>query len=316
MYYIYEWFVVDTGEIFYVGKGTRERYKCRKRNKLFNEYIQCHECDSRIIKYFESENEAFEYEYNRIKELKEMGQCQCNVMNGGRGGTTEWWTEEARKYYSENNIMKSEEQRERMSRNNPMKNKEVAMKVNSQKRKAVIIDDKEFVSVKEAVAAYNICPEVLATWCKKGINPYGEKCRYKGMPQAEYSAKRYNPGGSRPVIYQGVRYECALDFANAIGISQHAATQWLKRGFNSDGVPCRYEDDTRELTFVNRYTVRNQNRAKPVIVNGIEYKSCTHASEALGIPRSTLYSYLNRSKHNEKYICEYGNQQPSQGNVN
>ena len=56
MFYVYEWFVLSTGEIFYVGKGCRGRYKSkRNRNRLFNFYIDKFECGSRIIKRFESE---------------------------------------------------------------------------------------------------------------------------------------------------------------------------------------------------------------------------------------------------------------------
>lgn len=34
MYYVYEWFVIETDEIFYVGKGTGRRFKVRKHNKF------------------------------------------------------------------------------------------------------------------------------------------------------------------------------------------------------------------------------------------------------------------------------------------
>lgn len=30
MFYVYEWYIVDTGEIIYVGKGKGNRYKVRK----------------------------------------------------------------------------------------------------------------------------------------------------------------------------------------------------------------------------------------------------------------------------------------------
>ena len=62
MFYVYEWYVVESGEIFYVGKGTRNRYKVRKHNKFFNDFITRYNCDSRIIKEFKTEKEAFEYE--------------------------------------------------------------------------------------------------------------------------------------------------------------------------------------------------------------------------------------------------------------
>ena len=128
MYYVYEWFIVETGEVIYVGKGTGRRYKVRKHNRLFNEMIRRFECDSRIVKEFGTEREAFEFEFVRINEMHERGQCVCNIHNGGYGGTVEWWTDELRAHYSEINVMKSEEQRKRMSENNPMKDKKIAEK--------------------------------------------------------------------------------------------------------------------------------------------------------------------------------------------
>ena len=315
MYYVYEWFVVETGEVIYVGKGTGRRYKVRKHNRLFNEMIRRFDCDSRIVKEFETEREAFDFEFVRINEMRQRGQCVCNINNGGYGGSVDWWTDELRKRYSEMNVMKSEAQRKRMSENNPMKDRRIAEKTNSLKRKAVIVGEREYPSVKAACDALNVCSGVIATWCKKGINQSGEQCRYKDMPQAEFKDKRYNKGGSRAVVFMGIRYECIKDFAAEIGIGESTASEWLRRGFNPDGIPCRYENDTRELVFVDRYVARNKAKSKPVIVNGIKYISCEAASIALEIPKSTLYSYLQGVKHNPKYICKYGNQQPSRGNT-
>ena len=35
MFYVYEWFIKETDEIIYVGKGCRNRYKVRKHNRFF-----------------------------------------------------------------------------------------------------------------------------------------------------------------------------------------------------------------------------------------------------------------------------------------
>ena len=40
MFYVYEWYIVETGEIFYVGKGCKNRYKSTcHRNRLFDEFM-------------------------------------------------------------------------------------------------------------------------------------------------------------------------------------------------------------------------------------------------------------------------------------
>jgi hypothetical protein len=48
-YYVYEWFIVDTNEVFYVGKGKNKRYKQLKKNKYFMDMYNTHKCDVRIV---------------------------------------------------------------------------------------------------------------------------------------------------------------------------------------------------------------------------------------------------------------------------
>ena len=52
MFYVYEWFIKETNEVIYVGKGCGRRYKVTKHNKFFNDMIKRFDCDSRIIKEF------------------------------------------------------------------------------------------------------------------------------------------------------------------------------------------------------------------------------------------------------------------------
>lgn len=179
MFYVYEWFIKDTGEIIYVGKGSRNRYKVRKHNYMFNEFLKRFNCESRIVKYYEKEQDSFQGESDRIAELKAKGLCVCNINTGGKGGLSEHWTPEKRKKYSENNVMKSQEQRSRMSRNNPMKNPKTAMLVGKKHRKAVIVDGKMFDSV--ALAAQYIGTwDIYLTKCIKSKDGLckGHICKY------------------------------------------------------------------------------------------------------------------------------------------
>ena len=71
MFYVYEWYNVNTEEIFYVGKGCGNRYKqVSKRNQLFKTYYENNECAVRIIQYFDLEQDAFDYEKKRIGKCK------------------------------------------------------------------------------------------------------------------------------------------------------------------------------------------------------------------------------------------------------
>lgn len=51
MFYVYAWYIEETKEIIYIGKGTKHRYKCQKRNKIFNEMIKRFKCEPKIIKF-------------------------------------------------------------------------------------------------------------------------------------------------------------------------------------------------------------------------------------------------------------------------
>ena len=57
-----------------------------------------------------------------VNELREKGQCICNIYDGGFGGTSDDWSDKKRELYSKKNVMKRPEQRNRMKCANPMSN--------------------------------------------------------------------------------------------------------------------------------------------------------------------------------------------------
>lgn len=299
MFYVYEWYIIDTNEVIYVGKGVRNRYKVRKHNKMFNEMIKRFDCDSRIVKEFESEKDAFAYEHERVNELREMGQCVCNIYDGGRGGTTEWWTNELKDKYSEKNVMKSKEQRERMSKNNPMKNPSIAEKTNAKKRIAIIIGGVEYPSIADASKAFNVSSSTINAWCMKGETSLGLPCRYKDADKKS-AYKHKNDGQKRKVIYKGVHYDSSTELGIAIGVNQATASRWCRKGRDPYGNPCRYVDDTRTDDEIP-ITQKNI----PVIVNGIWYPSKGAACKACGITLYVLGKYLNGEKNDGKFVCDY-----------
>lgn len=197
MFYVYEWYVVETGEVIYVGKGTRNRYRVRKHNRFFNDFIRRVRCESRIVQTYETEKEAFEGEHKRICELKAMGQCVCNIRDGGCGGTTSWWTGDRRKEYSERNVMKSKAQRERMSKQNPMKDKEVAKRVGLKHGKPVLVDGKMFDTVRKA-AEYIGTSDIYLTSClrHRGGVCKGHTCEYGNQQPSRGKADNSTSDGS------------------------------------------------------------------------------------------------------------------------
>lgn len=83
-YYVYVWFYKDSGKVFYVGKGTKYRYRSKKRdNTKLVEIINSYDCDSKIIKNNLDEEEAFEFEKEAIKFYRKNNHPLINIQDGG-----------------------------------------------------------------------------------------------------------------------------------------------------------------------------------------------------------------------------------------
>lgn len=309
MFYIYEWYDKDTGYIFYVGKGCKKRRKSMtSRNELFKEYFSSHNCESRIVESFESETDALEAERKRILDLKKIGQCSCNLDNGGTGGVNFIWTEEMRQYKSEHNPMKNDEQKKRMSDQNPMKDEEIAKVVGVKHRKPVVINGVKYSGVLVASKEIGVCPATLKKWCTQGYDYNGNPCRYESELQTDYVFEQYNLGTSRRIVYKGKEYPSAVWIAKEIGCHYSTIHKWAKKGFDPQGNPCTYCDDHTEHVFI---PPNKTPTAKPIEVNGVIYPSAREAERRIGLYPGTLHFYLAGQRKNNKYVCRYVNQQPS-----
>ena len=84
-YYVYEWFIKSTGEVFYVGKGTGNRVSSNKdRNKHFLAIKKKYDCDYRIVKKFVNEQDALDFEKEYGQELKKQGFAKASYVLGGK----------------------------------------------------------------------------------------------------------------------------------------------------------------------------------------------------------------------------------------
>lgn len=247
MFYVYEWFNVDTGKVFYVGKGCGKRYKVRKHNDHFDDYIAKNRCDSRIVREFESEDDAFEYELRHTTQLIMSGQCSCNIYPGGAGGTRSSWTDESRKKSSENNVMKRPEQRERMHLSNPMHNRDVAEKVARLNGRRVFVGTDEYESVKRAAETIGIAEPTLRSWIRSGKTSSGVACGYvdgegvRSVKRKPY--KRKLSSMARKVIVDGEVFESTAAAARHLGMSMQNLKFVLKRDGRYKGHVCAYADD-------------------------------------------------------------------------
>ena len=147
-YYVYIWFIKDTNEVFYVGKGKGRRYKqTSSRNKFFTDMYNTHDCGVKKIYENLTESEAFQKERETVKWYRENTNFRLtNQTDGGEGSSgwvppeefkrkqsqihkTQWQDEEFRDKMieirtNENGPYKSQEFREKISQlvqgeNNP-----------------------------------------------------------------------------------------------------------------------------------------------------------------------------------------------------
>lgn len=236
MYYIYEWYDEKTNEIIYVGKGSKKRFLCKKHNSLFNEYIKSNKCNSRIIEYYDNEQDAFKREFERINELKEINQCKFNLVKGGNGGGSSIktkmnrWSYEERKKYSENNVMKRENQRKRMSEFNPMKNKDIALIVGKKLSKPFYIGDCKYNNLYEASVKYKTSISTISYWIKVGHNK-NELCYYENEKPKDYDFSK-NPHCTRniKIKYNNVIYNSIKELAKSLNVSYTSFDKKIKNG--------------------------------------------------------------------------------------
>jgi hypothetical protein len=99
-YYIYHHISEKTGEIFYIGKGCKNRaYAFKRRGRLWESFYKKHGCIVVIHIQNLTEKESYNLEKLEIKRLKKINQCRANISLGGYGVTVKnrWWGKEISK---------------------------------------------------------------------------------------------------------------------------------------------------------------------------------------------------------------------------
>jgi predicted GIY-YIG superfamily endonuclease len=95
MFYVYQHLRLDNNKPFYIGKGCKDRAWRKKRNNIgWNNIANKVGFKVEILKYFDDENQAIEYEHQLINIYREQKLELINQTKYSSGGTKWSYTDE------------------------------------------------------------------------------------------------------------------------------------------------------------------------------------------------------------------------------
>ena len=95
MFYVYQHLRLDNNKPFYIGKGCKDRAWRKKRNNIgWNNIANKIGFKVEILKYFDDENQAIEYEHQLINTYREQKIELVNQTKHSSGGTKWSYTDE------------------------------------------------------------------------------------------------------------------------------------------------------------------------------------------------------------------------------
>lgn len=330
-YYVYAWFYKETGKLFYIGKGTKYRYRSRKRdNPKLVEIINSCDCDSKILKGNLDEKEAFECEEKMIKKYRSLGHPLINIQDGGYkppDHTGKTRTDEVKekiristKEYFKNHPEESVKRSERMkSFLKTEKGKEF-------QRRSIEARDNEEYRKNQSIK------------CRKANNTEEYKKRQSHIAKETWKSQDYieSHSGANNCRSQAVRqydlngkfiaeYPTMTEADKVTGVS-FKKISLVAKGIRktAGGYIWEYVNEkkfeTRKSNFV--YDVKKDKSAVPILqydMNGnlvSEYNSIAEATKINNFPhRTNISANLNgRTKHAYGYVWKYkqDNTVPSQ----
>lgn len=136
-FYTYEYYVEDTDEVFYIGKGKGDRAFSGRRNKFCEDMKSTHNWKVRIIKDNLTEEEAFAEEIRLIKHYRENTDYRItNRTDGGDGASGLIVSEEVKRKISESSKLKWQDEEFKKNQmyhrqHGVYKSKEFSMKISA-----------------------------------------------------------------------------------------------------------------------------------------------------------------------------------------
>ena len=94
MYYTYGHYKADSKELFYIGKGSKDRaYERDSRSDYWRNIVAKHDYTVEVLAHWPTEEEAFQHEKFLIECFRDLT-VLCNLTDGGEGCSGYVWTDE------------------------------------------------------------------------------------------------------------------------------------------------------------------------------------------------------------------------------
>ena len=328
-YYVYAWCIKGTDEVFYIGKGTGNRYRTRKReNSYFMKMVDSHDCYPKIIHDNLTEEEAFELEKQEIAHYRSIeGNRLTNILDGGDNPPLVFGPK------SEEQKKKMRESMKRFYNNHPEASRESSRRL------------KEFLKTEEGKRFFEKSIKARKTpefkkaqkervnrFCrteeyrKKVSDALYKHFRENGPSEAMLGANNHNAQSVAQLDLDGNllnEYKSLTEASKATGISVSKISAVCKgRRKTAGGYIWKYLNDKHiTLHRENKYDVESDKCAKAVeqyTLDGKfvrEYRSVAEATRENGFPNRTNISVnlSGRTKSAYGFVWKYkqGNTVPS-----
>lgn len=118
----------------------------------------------------------------------------------------------------------------------------------------------------------------------------------------------------RRVVLNGIEYPSVKEASVVTGHREYTIIKWCKRGYDVDGNPCRYADETQKEIPLVRQLHPHSASPKAVIVDGVRYETVQDGAKAIGTWSESIIRAIKENRKCKGHTCQYANQQPSRGN--
>lgn len=120
-------------------------------------------------------------------------------------------------------------------------------------------------------------------------------------------AQRNGAKHQKAVIINGIEYSGLKVASKELGVAEGTVLVWCKRGYDTDGNPCRYANKPqKDYKF-------SKTSSKAILVDGKHlFNSLKEATQFFGVKDTApLCRSLKENKPYHGHIVEYANQHPS-----